>query len=199
MSFHKSSPWASKHRISQWVIIAGELMRIGETYNSLESMRTHMEIMAEKSYEDTRISLLMVRNEKSCPGELIWGHEKPNFSREGMRAHIEIIYEKSYEDMWISSSSFFQLQNILQLCIPPLCIPQLCRLKKVKISYKKGGFVFKHQCCHFAGLVRFCRFFEVLASHLQVASFCRFFKFSVSFPNFWETFLNISWFINNKK
>ncbi len=55
------------------------------------------------------------------------------------------------------------------------------------------------QCCHFAGLVRFCRFFEVLASHLQVASFCRFFKLSVSFPNFWDTFLNISWFINNKK
>jgi hypothetical protein len=47
-------------------------MRIRETYNSLESMRTHMEIMAEKSYEDTRIPLFMVPNEKSCAaGELI--------------------------------------------------------------------------------------------------------------------------------
>ena len=29
----------------------------------------------------------------------------------------------------------------------------------------------------------------MIASHLQVASFCRFFEFSVSFPIFWETFL----------
>jgi hypothetical protein len=32
-------------------------------------MRTHMEIIHEKSDSDMRISLLMVRNEKSCPGE----------------------------------------------------------------------------------------------------------------------------------
>jgi hypothetical protein len=35
-------------------------MRIGETYNALESMRTHMEMMDVKSYEDTRISLFLV-------------------------------------------------------------------------------------------------------------------------------------------
>ena len=61
-----------------------------------------MEIIHEKSYEDMQISLLMVRNEKSCPRELIWGHEKPNFARECMRAHMEIFHGKSYEDMRIS-------------------------------------------------------------------------------------------------
>jgi hypothetical protein len=39
-------------------------------------MRTDMEIMHEKSYEDMQITLLMLPNEKSCAGELIWGHEK---------------------------------------------------------------------------------------------------------------------------
>ena len=65
-------------------------MRIRETYNSLESMRTHMDIMAEKSYEDTRISLLMVRNEKSTQKN----------SYEDMRSPI--FHEKVGELIWKS-------------------------------------------------------------------------------------------------
>ena len=65
-------------------------------------MRTHMEIMAEKSYEDTRIPLFMVPKEKSCAaGELIWVNQKTTISWECMSTHMKFIHEKSNEDMQI--------------------------------------------------------------------------------------------------
>jgi hypothetical protein len=62
---------------------------------------------------------------------------------------------------------------------------------------KKRGPTFpllpRDQCCHYVGFIRFCRIFEVVASHLQDVRFCRIFEFFVGFLVIFWDFLNTWW------
>ena len=94
--------WAWKHRISLWVLIAGELIWRYEKHFFIRDyekliwksfMKKHM-----RTWEFV-YSWCAMRNH--ALDKLIWGHEKPTFSREDLRTHMEIIHEKTYEDMRI--------------------------------------------------------------------------------------------------